>query len=654
MSSSNKRGGGQPLSYTNPNVYEPAALPGAPLLYSQGTVARPEISQKGGQPLSYTNPGIYEPAALPGAPLLYASGTTARPELGQKGGQPLTYTNPNILEPAGLSGTPLLYAAGTTARNEIPQKGGFPPSVMTNLVGNAQYLAPLAATAAYRLLDNSTRKTRRHKGGAEDWELYRQRAKQNLERIAPGRADSKWIMKLASTRRKKLNNKPLLEMFSREKIKDPKRVKPAPIVVEENDRTPIFMNPAAKWKYNREKAKENLKKIHPQPSGKNIIDFAKLKRTGNDEAIQAYLKSFKERMGQKQKEKEQVAAIKKRIVQEKEAREVVSKVTGRVVQPTRAIKEQKELKQQLNAMTPKKVKYTGDYNTREWGVIMKEAGEELKRYGKTRRGNIPTYAKYKKMKDTQKMKEFLDAFQARDQPIAAPAPKKNIPAQAEPPVRPPNLTLKNPRRVKTIEQEDWEKYREAASKLLKAISPTGATAAEISEVAKAIRAEQNVRPLLDDFQIRVEKTARRLARQQESKEEEESKEEPEVNARTAEPLDFNRSRNVFPLGNYNNLLSNQTTPDREPPSGWPNTPPGRTRVKFDNTPMPETPPARRAEPKKPYYPPAFLRENEERAEAPAPRAFPEVKRQYGKLRAPRMEERKFDELFQQLDALLKK
>lgn len=648
------------MSYTNPNIYEPAALPGAPLLYSSGILARPEIAQKGGQqPLSYTNPNIYEPAALPGAPLLYASGTTARPELSQKGGQqPLTYTNPNVLEPAALQGTPLMYAAGATARNEIPQKGGFPPSVMTNLVGNAQYLAPLAATAAYRLLDNSTRKTRKHKGGAEDWELYRQRAKQNLERIAPGRVDSKWIMKLASTRRKKQNNKPILDMFSREKIKEVKRPKPAPILVEEDERTPIFMNPAAKWKYNRDKAKENLKKIHPKPSGKNIIDFAKLKRTGNQEAIQSYLKDFKEKMGQKHKEKEQIAAIKKRLAEEKEAREVVSKVTGRVVQPSRALKEQKEFKQVEKAQTRKVAKYTGDYNTREWGVIMKEAGEELKRYGKTKRGNIPTYAKYKKMKDTQKMGEFLAAFQARDHavPVAVaapgPIPKKIVPAQAEAPVRPPSLTVKKPRKVKTIEQEDWEKYREAASKMLKAISPVGATAAEISEVAKAIRDEKNVRPYLNEFQVRVKKTQRRLADLQESKEEskeQESKEdESEINLETPPALNLNRSKNVFPLGNYENLLSNQTTPERAPLAGWPNTP---NRGK--NEPAPETPPARRAEPKKFYYQPPKGNDREEAREF-KPRVGPEVKRQYGKLRAPRMEERKFDELFQQLDALLKK
>jgi hypothetical protein len=76
---------------------------------------------------------------------------------------------------------------------------------MTNLVGNAAYLTPLAMTAAYRLWSNKqTRKQRKQQGGnGEEWETYKQQAKGMLQGIAPGKANGKWINKLAKILKEK-------------------------------------------------------------------------------------------------------------------------------------------------------------------------------------------------------------------------------------------------------------------------------------------------------------------------------------------------------------------------------------------------------------------------------------------------------------------
>lgn len=620
MNSLLKRGGGQPLSYTNPNTYEPAALPGAPLLYSAGTVARPEIAQKGGQPLSYTTPGVYEPAALAGAPLLYSQGTLARPE--------------------------------------IAQKGGFPPSVMSNLVGNAQYLIPIAATSAYRLLNNTQTQTRKRGGGKGNWETMRLRAKANLEDLAPGRANAKWIMKLASTRRKGEDNQAVIRNFRTAKKLGEGAPPKKRVLFRNNGNATLFVNAASKYKFNREEAKRELAAFQAKPTAPQVAKYVSLKREGDQTAIQTFLQQYRSAAALKAQQKKKIEEAKQKIVEEREARTKGKSRTGRAVVAPKIF-------EPADQAAPKAVQ-VDEINTRPWGNILKNAGQELRAYGKPKRGNISKFAKYMKQKNTRKMKLFLDEFTRREPEspkvryrpavTAAKAPVKREPLVVQPVAQPTTLKpAKVPGQNRTLRlspgQKDWEKYRNASQKILKAIQPVGATAAEISELAKLIRSEQNIRPFLSQFKSRVESTDARVARLE--REREESKwadEEPGMTTFT--PPAGLRGTDVFETGDYEPLNRNL----------------GVGVQTNENTNMPETPPLRREVPqfRAPYYSemPEVAIKRVVPTAAPVEVGLPSgrVIRRYGKqfvqpvapIRNPPATRRAFENTYEQAKELLKR
>jgi hypothetical protein len=274
-----KQRGGQPLSYTNPNYAEPSALPGAPLLTSAGTVARPEIGQKGGAQLFYTDIGQWVPWTERGAPLIIQP---------QAGGQPLSYTNPEYREVSALPGAPLLESNGRVARPEIPMKGGFTPSIMTNLVGNAAYLTPLAMTAAYRLWSN--KQTRKQRGGnGEEWEAYKQQAKGMLQGVAPGKANGKWINKLAKILKEKKNTAAALEEFAQSKGVEAKG-------------KPRFATKLNEWEYDQRQAKKELGK-YGVPTAVEVTHLAALRtgRKGKEGDAVKYVDEFRQRQAAKKK-----------------------------------------------------------------------------------------------------------------------------------------------------------------------------------------------------------------------------------------------------------------------------------------------------------------------------------------------------------------
>lgn len=640
MDSSIQRGGAQPLSYTNTNITEPAALPGSPLLYSQGVVARPEISQKGGtpQPLSYTNTKITEPAALPGSPLLYSQGVVARPEIPQKGGQqPLSYTNPNVYEPAALAGAPLLYSQGTTARPEIGMKGGFTPSIMGNLVENAGMLVPLAATAAYRLLDNRTRK----RGGAkEDFETYRLAAKENLQRIAPGKADGKWIMKLAATRRRGEDNRKIMEEFAREKkVKDfdlgllrgPRRVIAVPNSPKEEDaRERVFIDPKSKWEHNRQVAKEELVKIYPKPSGIDIVQYATLQREGRKEAMKEFLDKYTARAAAKKVKK---AAPPKSPLPI--AIPEVSRVTGRVVKATAKIKEAMEA-----PAKPARAAKRPIVNTRPWPVIQQEAKEELNKYGKAKITNINKYAKMKKHGEKDDMAAFLKAFRGeKTKTLKAATPPRAAVTPTTAAV--PAATATRKRKVHfSPEKKEWEVYRSGAARMLEGIGGIGATAAEISVLARKMREGEDLRKFLDNYELRVKETIERkkrlererLEREERDRRDRERRQREHNESKWAEDEEETKSAEAEEEPprerdyRYDPLGSTETTPERTPTLGWDYTPPKRDRriVVDEHTP----PPKRFVKP--------LVREEPVKYTAPPPPLPPRpAYKQYGKYHAPR-------------------
>ncbi len=481
--------GGQPLSYTNPYYPEPAALPGAPILYSNGMIARPEIPmQSGGAQMVYTDIGQWVPYTQQGTPLIIQ-----RPQQG--GAQPLSYTNVNYPEPAALPGAPILYSNGMIARPEIAQKGGFTPSIMSNLVQNGAYLTPLAVTAGYRLWSN--RKTRKQRGGnGEEWEAYRQQARGMLEGLAPGKVNGKWINKVAKALKEKKNTAAVLAEFQENKG------------VEGQAQRPRFATRLNEWEYNQRQAKKELKK-YGEPTGAEITHLAALRtgRKGKAGDAEVYVEQFRQRY---QAAKEKKAASE----QEKEEKRI-----------------KKEIEQAEKAI-PKAPKPKPVFNDRPWQEIRQEAKDELRAMGKKMiRGNVMHYASLKRTKDEVGINKFLEDFRQRPDFV----PKHRDRAESkemseteeefkedERPRRPPRVP--KPRKGR----EEWEGYQSGAKKMLEKIGPP--TIAEISVLAKMMKDGENIRPYLNDFEGRVKQTEIRVAKLEKERQEREasdSKEEPE-------------------------------------------------------------------------------------------------------------------------------
>lgn len=516
-----KQRGGQPLSYTNPGYSEPSALPGTPILNSAGTVARPEITQKGGQQLVYTDTGKWIPWTQAGAPLIIQQ---------QKGGQPLSYTNAEYREVSALPGTPLLYSNGTIARPEIGQKGGFTPSVMTNLVGNAAYLTPLAMTAAYRLLSNN--KTRKQRGGNGDWAGYQQQAKALLDRVASGKANAKWINKVAKLLKEKKNTAVALAEFANAKDAAP---------VER----PRFATRLNEWEYNMKQARKELVK-YGEPTAAEVTHLAALRtgRKGKPENADAYLQEFRQRFDARK----EAAAARARELEEKKIRKQIEEAEKALV-------------------VAKPPKATGaDMNDRPWNVIRGEAKQELAAIGKKlKRGNLMRYASMKRLRDKPRMDQFLEELRARSNVSSASSREESKNGEEEE-SKVEEVVLPKPRVVKprvkvakARDDEEWDQYKTGARRMLEGIGP--ATISEVSELARKMKVGENIRPFLNEFEERVEKTKVRVAKLAKEKEErkeadrEESKydveesKEAEVVAKPARVIRFANERPPLPHRN---------------------------------------------------------------------------------------------------------
>ena len=475
-----KQKGGQPLSYTNPNYNEPSALPGSPILHSSGIIARPEISQRGGTQMVYTDIGKWVPWTERGANLILPTP--------QKGGQPLSYNLPEYREVSALPGAPLLHSNGSIARPEIGMKGGFTPSIMSNLVGNASLLTPLAMTAAYRLLSNKTRKQRG--GNGEEWETYRQQAKLMLQGVAPGKANGKWVNKLAKIlkEKEKKNVAVALAEFAEEKGADKKVV----------GARPVFATKLNEWEYDQRQARKELAK-YGEPSVAEVTHLAALRtgRKGKEGNANAYLEDFQQRyMARKEAQKA------------KELEKEEKKIKKQIAQAEKVLPVPK-----VKAAPPA-------INERPWAEIRAEAKAELVGLGKKiRRGNTIRYASMKRLKNQARLDEFLAEFRARpgvkEESKEASSESNEEFLENKPAVAAPKPKRKTHRVKKG--REEWNGYQQGAKKMLEKIGP--ATSAEISELAKLIKDGENVRPYLNEFEGRVKDTKVRVARLEREREE---------------------------------------------------------------------------------------------------------------------------------------
>jgi hypothetical protein len=318
-----KIGGGQPLSYTNPNAYEPSFREGNDLLHATGSISRPAIPTKGGFIPSVMgnlvqNGAMLVPLATVAAHRMLENPMKTRKQRGGKNWETLRDEAKRDLSLIGkASAVNINRLASIRKRGEsnaqfLDDFAARKGSVAAN--ANALLAAPVAAPP------KPAKRPAPAPGPdkVSTWQENRKRAKNYLTRI--GKPSGPNIASYASMMRKGQNTKAFLNEFQARapKVKEPKAPKAVPpppaaratSVREKKPVVPIYvpspaiLPPAIKtrkvgekgvaWKENRERAKEFLSQ-YGQPRGTNITTFASLKRKGDAAAESDFLASFQSR-----------------------------------------------------------------------------------------------------------------------------------------------------------------------------------------------------------------------------------------------------------------------------------------------------------------------------------------------------------------------
>jgi hypothetical protein len=271
-----KRGGGsvqQPLAYLDPTYLPPNSAAGSNLLQQNGLIVRPVIPlqtphgmsvTKGGgsvqQPLAYLDPTETVPSATVGSNLLQQNGLIVRPAI-------------PLQTPHGMSVT----------------KGGFLPSVMKGVVNSGAIVAPLAAYAAKRMMNN-TRKNKHGGGKKENWDHNREVAKEEL--LKYGNPSALNVNKYAALKRK--NAEGAEDWLTQYIVKKraTKKVTKKTVKTKKAKATKKTVKTTTLWKNLLAQAKRNLEP-YGKPSGANVAKFASQKKQGLNTA--AFLANFQTR-----------------------------------------------------------------------------------------------------------------------------------------------------------------------------------------------------------------------------------------------------------------------------------------------------------------------------------------------------------------------
>jgi len=271
-----KRGGGsvqQPLAYLDPTYLPPNALAGpshpanagSNLLQQNGLIVRPlipVIPMKGGgsvqQSLAYLDPTETVPSANAGSNLLQQNGLIVRPVI-------------PLQTPHGMSVT----------------KGGFLPSVMKGVVNSGAIVAPLAAYAAKKMM-NDTRKNKHGGGKKENWNRNREAAKEEL--LKYGKPSALNVNKYAALKRK--NTEGAEDWLTGYILKKRDTKKATKKATKKTVKAKNAVKTTTLWKNLLAQAKRNLEP-YGKPSGANVAKFASQKRQGLNTA--AFLGNFQTR-----------------------------------------------------------------------------------------------------------------------------------------------------------------------------------------------------------------------------------------------------------------------------------------------------------------------------------------------------------------------
>ena len=492
-------GGGQPLSYTNPNAYEPSFRQGGDLLGS--STVRPGIPIKGGFVPSVMGNFVQN------APILVPLVTTAAYRMmsnktkkmrgGVKDWETLRYEAKRDLSTIGkASAVNINRLAGIRKRGEsnaafiedfTARKGETyveqapVNNVLTTLPKVKKVIKIATATAKVKALPGTA---------TSKWQQNKQRAKNYLSRL--GKPSGPNIAAYASMMRKGENTSEFLNEFQTRVPKAKADPKP---------KAPVVLRPAS---------------VRAAPIKAPIAAPAR--------AIAASLATIKSKIAKQKRQEPEPSLL--------------------------------PLPQNPNGTTQKKKRVLGPK-----GLTLKEnrqrAKEFLLQHGKPSGKNIMKFTSIRRKANAQAEDEFLTTFKSRylETPAVQEANNEVVEVvEEEAPVPLAQEPAKKSRVTSSASINQWKLNKQRAKELLDRIG--SATAAEVSKLASMMRKGSDTSEFLTSIQSRVNQTRKRLTMLKQKKDlsavqevnNENNVEEYSLpNNNSSKPLLNNSSRNVEPI-----------------------------------------------------------------------------------------------------------
>jgi hypothetical protein len=486
-------GGGQPLSYTNPNAYEPSARGGSDLLGS--STVRPALPIKGGFVPSVMGNFVQN------APVLVPLVTTAAYRLlsnktrkmrgGVKDWETLRYEAKRDLTTIGkASAVNINRLAGIRKRGE--SNAAFIEDFTARKGNTYAPQAPVNNVLTTIVKPKKAKKTVTIKAPATSkWQQNKQRAKNYLSRL--GKPSGPNIASYASMLRKGENTSEFLNEFQ-------SRVPKVKAKAEPSAKAPVVPRPSS--------VRAALIKVPVSaatPAAAIAASLAKIK----------------------------------------------SKIAKQKAQEPEPEPSLLPLPQNPLATTQKKKRVLGPK-----GLTLKEnrqrAKEFLLQHGKPSGKNIIKFTSIRRKANAQAEDEFLTAFKSRylEAPVVQEA-NNEVEEVVEEEVPAP---AKKSRVTSSASIDQWKLNKQRAKELLDRIG--SATAAEVSKLASMMRKGSDTSEFITSIQSRVNQTRKRLTMLKQKKDlsavqevnNENNVEEYSLPNNSAKPLLNNSSRNVQPSG----------------------------------------------------------------------------------------------------------
>ena len=504
-------GGGQPLSYTNPNAYEPSFREGGDLLGS--STVRPGIPIKGGFVPSVMGNFVQNvPLLVPlvtTAAYRMMSNKTKKMRGGVKDWETLRYEAKRDLSAIGKASAVNINRLAsirkrgesnatfiedfTARKGEIPVEQAPVNNVLTTLPKLKKVKKAKKTVTIKSPPGTATSK----------WQQNKQKAKDYLSRL--GKPSGPNIAAYASMLRKGENTSEFLNEFQTRIPKVKAKAEPKP-------KAPVVPRP---------------------PSARAVVTASVAAHVPASAPARAIAESL--------------AKIKSRIAKQK----------GQEPEPSLLPLPQNP----TNAKTQKKKRVLGPK-----GITLKEnrqrAKDFLLQHGKPSGTNIMKFTSIRRKGNAQAENEFLTTFKSRflenpvneanDEVVEVVEEVKEAPLQEAP------VPAKKSRVTSSASIDQWKLNKKRAKELLDRIG--SATAAEVSKLASMMRKGSDTSEFLTSIQSRVNQTRKRLTMMKQKKELSAVQEvNNENNVEEYTLPNNNLSRNVAPRG-----LENQST-NRPPP-----------------------------------------------------------------------------------------